>query len=360
MSQHANYKNAQSTHSTEVISIHSATCHFKSKRKSFSSTPGPVVRAVDGVSFSVDRGKCFAIVGESGSGKSTLARLIVGLLKPTTGKVVLEGVSLATLDANGLRRIRRKVQFVLQDPRASLDPRMTLFDTLAEALTVHGLRTDPTDRNARMHEVVSLVGLSAVHLSRYPHELSGGQRQRAAIARAVICEPEVLVLDEPVSALDVSVQAQIINLLMDLKERLGLTYVVITHDLALVEHMADAVGVMYLGRFVEQGPVQEVCANPRHPYTQSLMAIAAHGRLSGEPYLLPGTIPSALAIPSGCSFHTRCPRARVLAERLPETARVTPDGPVPRCCSEEEPAPIVAPSGVSIACCHFADDSSSA
>jgi oligopeptide transport system ATP-binding protein len=201
----------------------------------------------------------------AGSGKSSLARVVVGLLRPTAGAVTVGGVPLSRLDAPGLRRMRRKVQLVLQDPRASLDPRMTVFDTLGEALIVHDLHPGRAERLDRIKAVIALVGLSLVHLGRYPHELSGGQRQRVAIARAVICEPEILVLDEPVSSLDVSVQAQIINLLADLKERLALTFLVITHDLALVGHMADAVGVMYLGRFVEQGSVASVCGAPRHP-----------------------------------------------------------------------------------------------
>ncbi|PSC05622.1 peptide ABC transporter substrate-binding protein [Alsobacter soli] len=320
--------------------------------------PAPTARAVDGVSFRAPRGSVFAIVGESGSGKSTLARLLVGLLPPSAGEVRVDGQALADLDAAGLRRLRRRIQLVLQDPRASLDPRMTVRQTLTEALVVHGLRPDREAREARVAEAVGLVGLSAAHLARYPHELSGGQRQRAAIARAIICEPDILVLDEPVSALDVSVQAQIINLLMDLKERLALTFVIITHDLALVEHMADAVGVMYLGRFVEQGPVAEVCGAPRHPYTQSLMAASGHGPAgTREPApVLEGSIPSPLAIPSGCPFHTRCPAARLVAAREPALAVATPDGRLPRRCVEDIPAPRPAPGGSSVASCHFADE----
>ena len=223
-------------------------------------------------------------------------------------------------------------------------------------MTVHGLHREPAARAARIDAVIGMVGLSAAHLARYPHELSGGQRQRVAIARAIICEPEILVLDEPVSALDVSVQAQIINLLAELQARLALTYIVITHDLALVAHMADAVGVMYLGRFVEQGDVEEVCGAPRHPYTRSLMAIAKPAATTGDARsaLLEGSIPSPLAIPSGCSFHTRCPLARELAaEGLPSSD--TPDGRLPRLCVEETPVLHPAPGGRSAGSCHFAD-----
>lgn len=341
----------------DVVVVDGVSRHFGGRKAILSRVAAPVVRAVDGVSFSVRRGSCFAIVGESGSGKSSLARLIVGLLRPTAGEVVVDGTRLSSLDKPGLRALRRKVQLVLQDPRASLDPRMTVSDTLAEALTVHGLHRERVARSERINAVIAMVGLNAAHLARYPHELSGGQRQRVAIARAIICEPDILVLDEPVSALDVSVQAQIINLLAELQARLALTYIVITHDLALVAHMADAVGVMYLGRFVEQGDVEEVCGAPRHPYTRSLMAIAAPATPAGRGQslaLLEGSIPSPLAIPSGCSFHTRCPLARQrAAEGLPSVA--TPDGLLPRICVEDTPALHPAPGGRSAASCHFAD-----
>jgi oligopeptide transport system ATP-binding protein len=342
----------------DIVVVANATRHFGGRKTLLSRIAAPKVRAVDGVSFSVGRGTCFAIVGESGSGKSSLARLVVGLLRPTDGEVTIDGTRLSTLDAAGMRALRRKVQLVLQDPRASLDPRMTVFDTLAEALTVHGLHRERSARAERIKAVMAMVGLHTAHLERYPHELSGGQRQRAAIARAIICEPEILVLDEPVSALDVSVQAQIINLLAELQSRLALTYIVITHDLALVTHMADAVGVMYLGRFVEQGDVAEVCGAPRHPYTRSLMAIAApvapSQREAAPPALLEGSIPSPLAIPSGCSFHTRCPLARELAAKG-EPSLVTPDGPLPRRCVDQTPVLHPAPGGRSTASCHFAD-----
>lgn len=340
----------------DAIVVDGVSRHFGDSKRLFRAS-APVVKAVDRVSFRVQRGSCFAIVGESGSGKSSLARLVVGLLRPSAGEVTIDGVPLSSLDEAGLRAMRRKVQLVLQDPRASLDPRMTVFDTLAEALTVHGLHRERTARLKRVDAVMGMVGLSQAHLARYPHELSGGQRQRAAIARALICEPEILVLDEPVSALDVSVQAQIINLLAELQTRLALTYVVITHDLALVAHMADAVGVMYLGRFTELGAVEEVCAASRHPYTRSLMALAASaapGERDRPMVLLEGSIPSPLAVPPGCSFHTRCPLARRLGVERADAVE-TPDGRLPRSCVQEQPQPRYSPSGRSIATCHFAD-----
>lgn len=345
----------------DLIVADNVSRHFSGARQYFTSAPRPVVRAVDNVSFCVKRGECFAIVGESGSGKSSLARLVVGLLDPTAGTVKINGVSQSTLTPKARRAMRRSVQLVLQDPRASLDPRMTVFDTLREALQVHGLHPEKDARTPRIETVIRQVGLSVQHLHRFPHELSGGQRQRAAIARAIICEPEILVLDEPVSALDVSVQAQIINLLQDLQRDLGLTYVMITHDLALVAHMADRVGVMYLGRFVEQGSVRDVCGSPRHPYTQSLMSLVPENDPLAlrdvEPQVLRGSIPSPLAVPSGCAFHTRCPRARQLALSGDVRGVVdTPEGEVPRRCAEDAPPRNRLAGGDSVAMCHFVDD----
>lgn len=342
----------------EVIVAESISRHFFGARQYFSTTPRPVVRAVEDVSFQVKRGECFAIVGESGSGKSSLARVVVGLLEPTSGEVRINGISQASLSAKAKRSMRRSVQLVLQDPRASLDPRMTVFDTLREALQVHKLHPGRQAQTARIETVIRQVGLSIQHLHRFPHELSGGQRQRAAIARAIICEPDILVLDEPVSALDVSVQAQIINLLQDLQRDMGLTYVMITHDLALVAHMADRVGVMYLGRFVEQGSVRQVCGHPRHPYTQSLMSLVPESdplALRDAPAIaLRGGIPSPLAVPSGCAFHTRCPRARLLAESGNIRGLVaTPEGQIPRRCAEDAPVSQMFGNAEVAVTCHF-------
>ncbi len=232
---------------------------------------------------------------------------------------------------------------------------MTTLETLTEALDVHELYPDHTARRERINAVIAMVGLAPAHLSRYAHELSGGQRQRVAIARAIICEPEILVLDEPVSALDVSVQAQIINLLAELKTQLGLTYIVITHDLSLVAHMADTVGVMYLGRFVEHGSVEAVCDTPHHPYTQGLMEIAElHTPRAGEgnATMLEGSIPSPLAIPTGCSFHTRCKLAKQFADTVDSID--TEEGRLPRRCVTDRPEPQPTERGGALASCHFA------
>ncbi|AMJ61586.1 oligopeptide/dipeptide ABC transporter ATP-binding protein [Bosea sp. PAMC 26642] len=317
-----------------------------------------LVRAVQDVSFRNPKGSCFAIVGESGSGKTSLARTLVGLNRQTAGTIRIDGISLGELNAIELRALRRRVQMVLQDPRAAIDPRLSVREVLREALVVHRFCA-PAEYETRIRAVVQQVGLSAAHLDRYATELSGGQRQRVAIARAIICEPEVLVLDEPVSALDVSVQAQIINLLIALQERLGLTYVLITHDLSLVGHMADLVGVMYLGRFVEQGPAHEVIAAPAHPYTASLLAVVAEDdpmaerRRTVQP--LDGGIPSPLSPPTGCAFHTRCPQARVVAASLAPEQVIESDGRLlPRRCIETRPEERC-PDGnaARLAACHF-------
>lgn len=308
----------------------------------FGARRSKVVHAVQNVSFSVLKGSCFAIVGESGSGKSTLARALVGLYKPTSGRVNFHATDVGSLDAKALRQMRRRVQMVLQDPRAAIDPRFSVRDVLYEALKVHDIGCGSTERNDRIEAVIKQVGLSTAHLNRFANELSGGQRQRVAIARAVICEPEVLVLDEPVSALDVSVQAQIINLLIELQDRLGLTYVLITHDLSLVGHMADFVGVMYLGRFVEQGPARSVVNAPSHPYTASLLSVVAEDDPVYEKRrkveLLEGSIPSPLALPTGCVFHTRCAHARRVASTMSANEIVEVCGQnLPRSCVERVP-----------------------
>ena len=261
------------------------------------------VRAVDGVSLAVEQGEVLAIVGESGCGKSTLGRLALRLIEPDAGTVRFAGEDLAGLSAAALRARRRDMQLIFQDPFASLDPRMTVQAAIAEPLRLHGVVPRAAEAG-RVAEWLERVGLRADHARRWPHEFSGGQRQRIAIARALASGPKLVIGDEPVSALDVSVQAQVVNLLQDLIRELGLTFVLISHDLAVVRHIADRVAVMYLGRIVELGPAAEVFARPKHPYTRALLA-AVPGQGAKAPPLA-GDVPSPMAPPSGCRFHTRC------------------------------------------------------
>jgi len=265
------------------------------------------VRAVDSVSFQIFSGETLALVGESGCGKSTTARLVLRLIEPSAGSVRFEGADITALRGDAMRRLRRRMQIVFQDPFASLNPRMTVAETLEEPLIVHGIG-DRVARRARVEELLGLVGLAPYHAGRYPHEFSGGQRQRIGIARALAVEPALVVCDEPVSALDVSIQAQVVNLLKDLQARLGLSYLFIAHDLAVVKHVADRVAVMYLGRIVEIGPKDAVFANPRHPYTRVLLSAIPrpdpHRRLARQ--VAGGDVPSPANIPPGCRFHTRC------------------------------------------------------
>lgn len=273
---------------------------------------GGVVKAVDGVSFALHAGDTFAIVGESGCGKSTVARLVLRLIEPTRGVVKLQGQALTGLGSAELRALRGRLQIIFQDPYGSLNPRMTVGDMLAEPLMLHEL-VPPAQRGARVAELLQLVGLRADAAHRYAHEFSGGQRQRLAIARALASQPQVIVCDEPVSALDVSIQAQILNLLADLQRRLGLAYVFISHDLSVVRHIATQVAVMYLGRFVETGPVDEIFERPRHPYTRALLAAVPapvpRKQATAREAAIAGDVPSPLAPPTGCHFHTRCPHA---------------------------------------------------
>jgi oligopeptide/dipeptide ABC transporter ATP-binding protein len=292
-----------------LLEAHDLKKHFPVRRRWF-GRPGAVVRAVDGVSFEIGAGRTLGVVGESGCGKTTTAKLVLCLESPTAGSVAFEGRPLADLDAAGLRRYRRSVQAVFQDPYASLNPRMRVGAIVAEPLVTHeALARGAVD--ARVRELLDMVGLPARAATLFPHEFSGGQRQRIAIARALAVSPKLIVLDEPVSALDVSIRAQILNLLRDLQEQLGVSYLFIAHDLAAVAHMSHTIAVMYLGRIVEIGPAAAIAHAPKHPYTQALFAAAlpAHPDEVREDFVIPGEVPSPLAPPSGCHFHPRCSQA---------------------------------------------------
>ena len=294
--------------------------------------PKPPVRAVDGVSFTIAAGKTLGLVGESGSGKTTVGRTMLRLQEPTRGTVVFDGKDVFALDAGPLRALRRKMQIVFQDPYSSLNPRMTVAETLREPLEIHGL-------TGEVSALLDEVGLDAEFAKRYPHELSGGQRQRVGIARALSVAPQFIVCDEPVSALDVSVQAQVLNLLADLQARRRLTYLFIAHDLAVVRHIADDVAVMYLGKIVERAPAAEIYAQPRHPYTRALLSAVPEPtpHTTKQRIVLSGDIPSPANPPPGCPFHPRCPHP-LKSER---------------CRSEPPPLREITPGH--LAACHYAE-----
>ena len=268
------------------------------------------VKAVDGVTFEVKKGEVFGIVGESGCGKSTLGRGVCKLENLTSGHVYLDGEDITEYNDRRMRSIRKKVQMVFQDPYASLNPRMSVFDIIAEPLLVHHLYQDKADLEKKVLDLLHRVGLDDYHANRYPHEFSGGQRQRIGIARALAVEPSLIIADEPVSALDVSIQAQVLNLLNELKHDLDLTYIFVAHDLSVVEYISDRVGVMYLGNFVEVGEKEKIYSNPMHPYTQALLSAVPvpDPTAKRERILLEGSIPSAHKPPTGCKFHTRYPK----------------------------------------------------
>ena len=292
-------------------------------------TPAGTVRAVDGVTLAVHRGETLGLVGESGSGKSTAGLALLRLVDPSAGRVRVAGADVTRWSRRRLRATRRHVAMVFQDPQASLDPRRTVGDSIAEPLVVHRLATSRTARRERVAELLDLVGLRADTAGRHPHELSGGQRQRVGVARALAGEPDLIVLDEPIASLDLSVQAQIMNLLRHLQRDLGLTYLFIAHDLAAVEHMSDRIAVMYLGRIVETGPPERIYRRPAHPYTAALLSAVpvADPRVERQRrrIVLTGDIPSPVDPPSGCRFRTRCPQARpACAETDPALAEVGP------------------------------------
>lgn len=285
-----------------------------------------VIKAVDDVTFSINRGETFGLVGESGCGKTTLGQTIIRLYDPTGGTVVFNGHDISTLKAGELRRHRRGMQMIFQDPSASLDPRMTVGSIVSEPLNIYGIGTKD-ERRERVRELLRVVGLNAYFTNRYPHEFSGGQRQRIGIARSLALNPELIICDEPVSALDVSIQAQVLNLLKDLQDDFNLTYLFIAHNLSVVAHISDRIGVMYLGKLVEIGLSDAITERPKHPYTQALISAVpvADPSRQRDRIILEGDVPSPANPPSGCYFHPRCPVARAdCAERAPELREIEP------------------------------------
>ncbi|MEJ7648059.1 MAG: oligopeptide/dipeptide ABC transporter ATP-binding protein [Nakamurella sp.] len=345
----------ESVSGTPVLELRDLAVHYPVRRGAVLRRTVGQVKAVDGVSLSLHRGRTLGLVGESGSGKSTLAKALVGVETPTSGQILIDGVDVTSLGKRDRKRLRREVQMVFQDPYTSLNPRMSVGEIVGEAYRIHPDAAPKGSVDRAVADLLDLVGLNPEHAGRYPHQFSGGQRQRVGIARALALKPKLLICDEPVSALDVSIQGQVINLLERLQEDLGLAYLFIAHDLSVVRHIADDVAVMYLGRLVEDGDDTQVYEHARHPYTQALLSavpLPDPSRRGSRPeILLEGDVPSPISPPPGCNFHTRCP----LAPTLPEA-----DGQaVPTICRTEVPQ--MTPqdgtadgSGTHLAACHFA------
>jgi len=303
----------------EPAAVAEPLVHVRGLVKHFPITRGIIfrrkigaVRAVDGISFEVRHGETLGIVGETGCGKSTTAKLVMRLLEPTAGEIEFAGADITRIKGAKLKAVRREVQMIFQDPYSSLNPRKTIGSIIGEPFAIHRLETDRGERRRAVQGLMEMVGLNPEHFNRYPHEFSGGQRQRIGVARALALNPKLLIADEPVSALDVSIQAQVLNLLREMQHRLGLTLVFIAHDLSVVRHMCDRVAVMYLGKIVEIGPNEALYDFPRHPYTGALLAavpVADPSRHGDQRTLLSGDVPSPANPPSGCRFHTRCPKA---------------------------------------------------
>ena len=326
--------------SKTLLDVRDLKMHFPLTRGIIFQRVVGYVRAVDGVSFSIERGQTLGLVGESGSGKTTIGRTIVRLYKPTTGQILFGDTDLAKLGGEELRQIRRRVQMVFQDPYASLNPRYTIGSLIAEPMHIYDIGSSNEIRE-KTAELLSVVGLRAEYIDRYPHEFSGGQRQRIAVARALAINPEFIVLDEPVSALDVSVRAQVLNLLQRLQKQFDLTYLFVSHDLSVVRHVADRIAVMYLGKIVELSDRDELYTAPKHPYTQALLSAVPIPDPKVEKrrqrVILSGDLPSPINIPSGCRFHTRCPMAQQI-------------------CREVEPAFEAKEGREHYAACHFSEE----
>ena len=309
-----------------VLKVEHLTKHYPIKKGVFSKSDA-CVHALEDASFEVHRGETFAIVGESGCGKSTTGKCILRLTEPTSGEVILDGEDFTKLKGEDLTRARQKMKLIFQDPYSSLNPRMTVADIIAEPIDIAGTYKTRAERDARVEEIMQAVGLDLAFKYRYPHEFSGGQRQRIGIARAIVLEPEIVVCDEPVSALDVSVQAKVINLLEELQDKLGLSYIFISHDLSVVKHISDTVMVMYLGHTMELASKQEIFDEPLHPYTKALLDVIPrirHERIQDKK-ILQGDVPSPTNPPAGCVFHTRCQHCmKVCCERAPEMHEVKP------------------------------------